>query len=278
MHSIQSCVPDATLLPVAVQRLVPYAAVTGDGQVTMCATERSHSGDTYVYDVDVYDGAGVLVERWTSLKLQAVRKQGGRGPWVAALLGPYLQRQILEVADVEPVAVVVEPDRRGGPDGQLAGRELTALALRRALGSGAVIRHRPDGRPEAEGAVVSSSHGAGVTFGLVGTGPLAGDVQAVPVRADTDWDALLGPQRGLADRLVADTGEPLALAATRVWTVIECVRKSGCSIIGRPAIDRYGPDGWAVFALGDLRILTFTTTLTNTDGDVVFAVLTGRRS
>jgi len=100
MHSIQCCVPNATLLPVGVRRLTP--SVRTEGQVTMYATELSRTGDTFLYDVDVRDGAGEVVERWEGLKLQAVRKQDGRGPWVPVLLGPYLERRLEEVLDQAP--------------------------------------------------------------------------------------------------------------------------------------------------------------------------------
>ncbi|MBV9823641.1 MAG: SDR family NAD(P)-dependent oxidoreductase, partial [Actinobacteria bacterium] len=95
MHTIQCCVPDATLLPAGIERL--YLAdrrrVAGTDTVTLHAVERHRDGDTYLYDLDVRDPAGALVERWEGLRLQAVRKQDGSGPWLAGLLGPYLERR-----------------------------------------------------------------------------------------------------------------------------------------------------------------------------------------
>src|SRR5581483_10471685 len=51
MHSIQCCVPDATLLPASVERLwlADPSAVRSLAEVTLHAAERSRDGDTYVY-------------------------------------------------------------------------------------------------------------------------------------------------------------------------------------------------------------------------------------
>ena len=77
------------------------------------ARERSQDGDTYVYDVDVRGESGALVERWEGLSLRAVRKRGGAGPWVPALLGSYLERSAERLLGGTR-AVVVEPDPAGG--------------------------------------------------------------------------------------------------------------------------------------------------------------------
>jgi enediyne polyketide synthase len=278
MHSIQSCVPNATLLPVGVRRLYPLAPAAGEGLVTMHAVERAHEGDTYTYDVDVYDAAGALVERWEGLRLQAVRKQDGRGPWVPVLLGPYLERRLTEGTGTAPVAVVVEPeDRAQTLERRPVRRDRTALALRRALGGPATVRYRADGKPEVDGAAVSASHGAGVTLAVAGDDPLGCDIQAVPAPSDVDWPGLLGPLVELARQTAGETGEAFHRAATRVWTVVECVRKAGQAVVGQATLDRHTPDGWVSFAVGEARVATFVTTLANVDGDVVVAVLAGQR-
>ncbi|OPG11560.1 SDR family oxidoreductase, partial [Microbispora sp. GKU 823] len=131
MHGNQVCVPDATLLPTGVERLWPGGPGLAEaGELRYCATERSRDGDTYVYDIAVRDAAGQVVERWEGLRLQAVRKKDGRGPWVAPLLGSYLERTLEDLTGAR-VAVAVEPyDPRDA--GDAAAR--TAVAAGRALG------------------------------------------------------------------------------------------------------------------------------------------------
>ncbi|GIF16417.1 type I polyketide synthase [Actinoplanes teichomyceticus] len=274
MHGNQVCVPDATLLPVAVDRLRP-GRLGGSGPVRFHATERAQDGDTYIYDITVRALDGRVLERWEGLRLHAVRHRGAAGPWVPALLGSYLQRSAEQLTGAS-LAVAVEP---GGTGDRAQRRAVTATALSRALGTPAQVRYRPDGRPEVDGGrTVSASHGAGVTLAVAGDGPLACDLEPVAARSDPDWRGLLGAHTALARLLAADLAEPLDVAATRVWTAIECLHKAGLEphapLTALPA----GSAGWAVLASGDLRIASVVTTLRDVPGPVVAAVLTGGRT
>src|SRR5262249_25449794 len=157
-----------------------------------CATERSRDGDTYLYDIAVRAADGEVVERWEGLRLQAVRKKDGRGPWVAPLLGSYLERTLGDLVGAQ-VAVAVEPHGPDQPAGMEQRRAATSVAAGRAFGHGVEIRYRPDGRPETDGGrSVSASHGAGVTLAVAAAGTLGCDVEAVAARSEADWQGLLG--------------------------------------------------------------------------------------
>ncbi|WP_431915911.1 SDR family NAD(P)-dependent oxidoreductase [Micromonospora wenchangensis] len=271
MHGNQVCVPDATLLPVGVERIWPAGArMSGTGTVRCCATERSRDGDTYVYDIAVRDESGAVVERWEGLRLQAVRHRGGRGPWLPALLGSHLERGLGDVLGAR-VAVAVEPD--AGPD--VPRRERTAVAVGRALGARHEVRYRPDGRPEVDGdRAVSAAHGAGVTLAVAATGTVGCDVEPVAERSTADWAGLLGVHAGLAALIAADRDESADTASTRVWGAVECLRKVGLPADSPLTLTPGGPDGWVVLASGPLRVATFATSLVDIPQPVVFTVLT----
>ncbi|WP_431867649.1 SDR family NAD(P)-dependent oxidoreductase [Nocardiopsis eucommiae] len=277
MHVLQACVPDGTLLPEGVERIVlarPQDQEEPD-RVLLVASERSQEGDSYVYDVDVREPSGGVLERWEGLRLRAVRRSGGPGPWVPALLGSHLERELERVLGGSR-AVVVDPDPvPGGPAGTEERRARTALAVGRALNRVVRVRYRPDGRPEAEGADVSASHGAGVTLALAGSGRLACDVEAVRERSDEDWAGLLGGGLLSVRDLVAEqAGESAHLAAARLWGALECLRKAGGT--GRSlTLEEVGEHGWVVLSSGDARIATWSTTLNGNPDPVVFAVLSG---
>jgi enediyne polyketide synthase len=268
-------VPDATLLPQGVDRL--YVAdpdlSAGLRQLTLHATERLREGDSYVYDLDVRDPDGVLVERWEGLRLRAVRKQDGTGPWVAGLLGPYLERRTDQVL---PAALwcAVRPDDSEGT-GVKARRKQTAGAAEWALGRSVDIRYRPDGKPEVGGGVrISSAHGAGVTFVLASDRfDVACDVERAVTRSAQDWERLLGPQQyALAQLLVRERGEDLSVAATRVWGAVECLRKLGRAKTEPLTAAEPRDDRWVVFRSGAAHIATFPTTLVGVAEPVVFTM------
>ena len=296
MHGIQVCVPDAVLLPAGIERVDPAGPnASPAGRVRYRAAERSRDGDTYVYDIEVRDGAGEIVERWTGLRLRAVGKGDGRGPWAAALLGPYLERAVDDLLGAR-VAVAVEPH---GPDSSRNGagrdgarhRADTALAVGRAAGRRVAIRYRPDGRPEADGLpAISASHGAGLTLGVVADATVACDVEPVAARPAADWAGLLGPHAPLAGVIAAATGETADTARTRVWAAIECQRKAGLSVDAPLTMDAAGPGPWVVLSAGPagsvgsltssggLRVATLATTLRDAPAPVVFAILVEGRS
>ncbi|MEY9890143.1 enediyne polyketide synthase [Catenulispora sp. MAP5-51] len=289
MHSIQCCVPDATLLPAGIERLhlADPAAVRTQDTVTLHGRERSRDGDTYVWDVDVRDGSGALVERWEGLTLRAVRKQDGSGPWTPTLLGPYVERRTEQVLPVA-VRVAVRPDApgedsgggRGGRGGEGGGiatrRRQTAQTVGWLLGGEADLRYRPDGKPEAAGGfAVSSAHGAGVTLSVAAEGvAVACDIEAVTERPENAWADLLEPAGlALARLIAADAGEPLAIAATRVWGALETLSKNGMARADLVADGPARDDRWVLLRSGRARIATFATALRGRSEPVVLALL-----
>ncbi|NYH50597.1 enediyne polyketide synthase [Nocardiopsis arvandica] len=272
MHALQTCVPDGTLLPEGVDRLHLARPQDGDGRVLLHAQERSQSGDSHVYDVELRDPSGLVVERWEGLRLRVVCTTGGVGPWIPALLGPYLERRLEQVLGGTR-AVVVEPDPPSFGGGVKESRHLTELAVGRALNRPVRVYHRPDGRPEVAGALMSAAHGAGLTLAVVGQQRLACDAETVAERSERDWAGLLGADLvPLRDLVSAEAGDSVHAAATRVWSAMECLRKAGEP--GRSlTLGSVGEDGWVVFSCGGARVATWTTTLNGDPAPVVLAVL-----
>ncbi|WP_036371835.1 polyketide synthase dehydratase domain-containing protein, partial [Micromonospora sp. ATCC 39149] len=275
MHALQCCVPDATLLPGAIERLHladPKVAATLD-TVTIHAVERLRQGDTYHYDVDVCDPDGNLVERWQGLRLHAVRKQDGTGPWLPALVGPYLERRVGAFLPDE-LRCVVRPDDADAT-GTQARRRQTARAVSWALGTETTVRYRPDGRPEVDADVrISASHAAGVTFAVAGASAAVGcDVELAAARTGDEWAGLIGPDGvALATLLAREQGEELSVAATRVWGAVECLRKNGHARVDLVA-EPNGTAGWVALRSGAARVATFVTALNDVGDPVVFTML-----
>lgn len=274
LDAIQSCVPEVRLVPVAVDRLDPAGSFDAE-HVVLSATQRRRHGDTYVYDLDVHDPGGRLLERWQGLRLVAGSEDGEVGPWVPALLGPYLERQLESIVPGKP-RCVVEPDT-GDRDSRRA--QLTA-AVRQMLGRPALIWHRDDGRPEIaeEGIFISAAHSAGVMVAMASTGRIGCDAKAVHERPYEDWRALLSTdQFDLAEVISRDRSEPLSAAATRVWGAAECLRRAGQAGTAALTLDWSRSDGWVRFGAGQARLTTFPARLRDVTHPVVFTIMTEGR-
>ncbi|MFD1832763.1 SDR family NAD(P)-dependent oxidoreductase [Streptomyces desertarenae] len=275
MHGNQVCVPDATLLPSGVERIHPLGAGPHvPDELRYCAVERSRDGDTYVYDIAVRDADGTVVERWEGLTLHAVRKTDGSGPWVAPLLGPYLERTLEDVLGAR-IAVAVEPHGDTPAESVAERRRFTATAAARTLGAPVAVRHRPDGRPELDGdRHVSAAHGLGITLSAVSDAEVACDIEAVCMRPAAEWEDLLGEHTAVAELVARETGEAPDTAATRVWSAVECLKKAGVMAGAPLTVLPRSRNAWVLFAAGGLRIATFVTALRDALEPAVFAFLT----
>jgi enediyne polyketide synthase len=259
MHAIQACIPHRRLLPTGIDHLVIHRVESGPRIVR--ARERSHEGNSFIYDLQVTNLRGELLEHWDGLRLRAVEDLARPEFWPPVLLGPYLERRLEELVPGSSVAVVAEsrafPERSAG----------SQTALRQALGQMERIFRRSDGKRvtlKHEG--LSAAHARHLTLAVAGAGIVACDVEEVAARADTVWDGLLGSDRfKMAERVSRERSEVLNVAATRLWTAIECMKKAGLPPEAPLVLDSTTSDGWVLFRSGALTIATGVVSLPATD-------------
>ncbi|MFQ5655134.1 MAG: SDR family NAD(P)-dependent oxidoreductase, partial [Planctomycetota bacterium] len=269
IHSIQACVPNASFVPIAVERLIP-STVREPGVCTVRALERRRIGDRFIYDLEVWSEEGRFLEQWRGLHLQLVSGSGRSGAWVEPLLGPYIERAVGDLLGERGVLVAVE--RNGA--GLRSLRSERALA--RAACSGATVHRRADGKPEIEGADahVSVAHAGSLTLAVASPGPVACDVEPVVSRSEKDWQGLLGEERrSLASRLSTAAREDAAISATRVWSAMECLTKAGASPTTPLLVDGVEEEGWVVLSAGRFRGATVKVDVRGESVPLVFAVM-----
>ncbi|MFC9438488.1 SDR family NAD(P)-dependent oxidoreductase [Nocardia sp. NPDC057030] len=267
MHAIQVCVPDATLLPAKVARVLSLPIAPDVRTVVLAARERSHEQSTYIYDVLVRDERGAVVAIWEGLELVAVAPIAAESGWIPELLGPHLQRR-LDTRLTSPVQLAIVRDQPPVPvldDPRISlRRNATRRALAAALGRTVVLRYRPDGRPEIPDGHASFAHGAGVTVAVVAACPVGCDLEPVQARTQAQWAGLLGNSGvALAELCGRAAGESFDTAATRVWSAREAVTKLGVTVT-RPRLTldhRAAADGWLALRHGTDVVWSLSTTL-----------------
>jgi len=266
LHAIQACIPHRRLLPTGIDRLIFHHIEPGMRVVR--ARERSREGDNFIYDMQVADAAGELVEQWEGLRLRAVEELPPPASWPAALLGPYLERRLEELVAGSEVSVVVET---GGERGRSAKNQ---SALRHALGQSDRIFRRPDGKPvTANGRTLSAAHAGRFTLAAAGQGRVACDVEQVAERTDIAWEGLLGTDRlRLAERISRERAEDLHTSATRLWNVLECMKKAGLPPDAPLVLDSVAPDGWVLFRAGALMITSCVAAVQGIEAPLAFGL------
>jgi hypothetical protein len=153
----------------------------------------------------------------------------------------------LASAELEQAQAETPMPRRGATRANLVAARRAALAYAcRMHGDGVVVAtgsitlaHRSDGKPELlianrtlgglfQDADISLADSSGLSLAWLGPAPVGADLEEVEVRNAETWRGLLGNDGyALALRVMAQTGEPFDLAATRVWTLLEAGKKAG---------------------------------------------------
>jgi enediyne polyketide synthase len=267
LHAIQACIPHRRILPTGLDRMVIRRGKPGARFVR--AKERSRDGNNFVYDVDVTDAAGEVMERWDGLRLRAVEVMAAREPWPEALLGPYLERRLEELADAgAPVKVAFE---RGGRGERAAGGD---RAMQQALGTTARIRRRPDGKPVWPGEEgLSASHALDFTLAVARAGGAACDLEEAAARTDAVWRDLLGGEKfKLAQRIAHQGAESVDTAATRLWTAMECMKKIGQPVTAPLVLESTTADGWTLLRSGAIVIATYVAAVRGLKSPLAVAV------
>ncbi|HEU4507731.1 MAG TPA: SDR family NAD(P)-dependent oxidoreductase, partial [Pyrinomonadaceae bacterium] len=269
IHAIQSCVPQISLLPVGVER------VTGSlnapvGPLFVHAKEREQLPNGFIYDVELIDAEGRVRERWERLHLRAISGAEFNGPWPEGLLTPYVERCLLALVPGADVSITFERDQTSDR------RERSTRAIERALGTGCVIR-RADGKPEAcDGRNVSASHCGDLTMAIAARGPAGCDLEVIVARSPQLWSDMLGVERfKLAEVISREAQESLDVAATRVWTSIESLKKAGAGTTAPLVFAGAAPNGWILLASGELKIASGVIKTDGVKDELAIALLTG---
>ena len=267
LHAIQACIPHRRILPTGIERMVIRRGETGARFVR--AKERLRDGNNFVYDVEITDARGEVIERWDGLRLRAVEMIALREAWPDALLGPYLERRLEELAGAGvPFTVALE---RGLREERPANSD---AVIQQALGKTARIWRRPDGKPVFLGEEeISAAHANGFTLAVASADGAACDLEEVTKRSDNTWRDLLGGEKfKLAERIALEQVESLDTAATRLWTALECMKKIGQPVMSPLVLGSNTEDGWTQLRSGLVTISTYVAIIRESSMPLVMAV------
>lgn len=271
LHSIQACIPQAILLPVAVERIQIFPAKV-PGRRIAHAHEQARKGETFYYDLTITDDRGQVLEIWSGVQLRVIEPSFPQPTWPLALWNVYLERWVNDLLPGYRATLHLETEtqpRKGRSD----------QAFRALLGPYSAVGRRPDGKPDGrEGQQVSTAHSGPWTLAVAGSELVGCDLELITPRDPMLWKDLLGPDRfALAEVVAAETSESLQQAATRVWAVSECLKKSGAlpqaPLVLTAQQKAQQKEGWVSFSSGPFLAVTFVAHLQEMSPPVVMAVL-----
>ena len=272
LHSIQVCIPRATILPVGVDR-ISILSTTRTGPVYCRSREIAREGKLFTYNFEIVDQQGTLLETWDGVRLQAFEKQTtGAKSWPAALLASHMERELSDRAEGIDLRLSFEStpslDRGGRHD-----------AMVRSFGFNSEdVYRRADGKPEIKtgGSSITFSHLPEISMAVLCTGLVGCDLVSVQEREPALWRQMLGQVRySVAGFLSRSEGDSEDTASSRVWAAMECLKKAGASS-GETLLFENRRDDWITFTAGPFSVATLAVNIQGVPGAVVVGVLTRR--
>jgi YbgC/YbaW family acyl-CoA thioester hydrolase len=254
IHAVQACIPHCRLLPTGADRIAIRSA-TATGLRSVHARERYRDGDLFAYDLELIGEDGTLQEIWEGLRLKKVEAIPPAMPWAVPLLSPYLERRLQELIPDAKLTVALRHE-----DNQPR-RARSEAAIQQALGKPVAIHQRPDGKPETlTEQSVSAAHAGQVTLAVCAPGPVGCDLEPVVSRPEATWRDLLGAQKmQLAELIAREQAEDIDCAATRVWGVLEGLKKAGFTADAPLVFASRQSDGWVMLESGSLAAASYLT-------------------
>lgn len=249
IHSLQACIPHQRVLPVGIDRLVIHN-VDGPFPYTVRAQERVRDKDRFVFDLELTSTDQTVCETWEGLHLRALEPLPTPTRWPEPLLGPYLERCVHSWVPGCGVRVLF-----------MTGSAVkTEDVIRQLTRSNASLMRRNDGKLEMPGAAISVAHCEAATLAMAGPDSVGCDVEIIEGRPSSIWRELLGRDcSSLANSVAVEAQEDENVAATRVWTVLESLKKAGAPRDIPVVVSLADQNGWFHFSAGRWRIATLVT-------------------
>jgi enediyne polyketide synthase len=262
IHAIQACIPHRTVLPTRVEEIRMFSNLDVP-EVIVQATERSSGGGTFVYDLDLLDSNGRVLEQWRGLVLRAVSSSSARPVHALGLIGPYLERRLGEIVPQAGIKIAFRGDSS------------EAASMLKPL----TVTYRVDGKPEVytngdqrRETFVSAAHNGRFRIAVSGNRAIGCDLERIVPRGDEEWRDLLGAEHfAFWNHLSRESREPAEMG-TRLWSVRESLTKLGIRLPSLLRVSAELPDGWMEFAAQDCRIQTCVITPDGEPNPLVFAI------
>jgi enediyne polyketide synthase len=241
LHGVQACVPDYRLLPTGVKKI---QTVSAEPVRHIEARELSKTGNVYIYDLVLLDEDRQLVEYWEQVSFTAFTVQ--KDPMLPLVLMQVIaQRRMDEISGQQDSTDWVQDTN---------------------------IHRRYDGKPTLKSAYVSRTHLEDLTLQLQATYKIGCDLEKVTAT----YESLLGRERTELARFVSKhTGEALTISTTRIWGIMESIKKAGLNLLETILFEKEESPAIHYYKCGNASIVSIAFRLKEVDEKVVFTAVLG---
>lgn len=232
LQCVQGCVPDYTLLPIEVKSIQSFTSSKNvTDRLVVEAREMAKDDKVYAYDIVIKNQEEDVLEVWEQVKFK-VLKAKERLELPMDLAKNIAQRRMDELSG-----------KRG--------------AFQFAIGQDQTLDllTRYDRKPFMTNGFISKSHLDNLSVSLMGTSEVGIDLERVEKKDLKQWENLLGQERyQLAAFLSKRYQEDIYMSCTRVWGVMEALKKSGMDLLESIRLNMETKDHVLIFKCGGASV------------------------
>jgi enediyne polyketide synthase len=228
-HAIQACDPEFSILPVSCKKIYRfYTNPKNQDYYTIDAREVSKKNKIYTYNIAIKDKKGNLLEYWEHVKLKVLSDQ--KDTIINQdLLKIIIQRRINEFTN-------------------------HSTQINMSFEESDEILKRYDRKPMLKNGFVTRAHSNGLSFQIASNYEVGCDIEQVIDSPDTNWATLLGTTRfELVKHVAATTQEPVARTATRIWGILESLKKADLNLAESILFEQQLTPYLHQYKIGDLK-------------------------
>jgi enediyne polyketide synthase len=258
LHAIQACIPHKIVIPISVEE-IDIGVLDHCQSYRMFATEIADNGDELVYDLTIFDRDGQPIERWRRITLRVMGEPPNLQLNSPPLMAPFFERRVAASMPQAELKVSIAPTTNEQ-------KKRTATVA---------PDHRPDGKPDplTDTSFQSSAYSGDWKLTVNSVIPVGCDLQSVSRKNAGDWELMLGKEGfRLASVIARIVREQLDVAATRVWTARESMKKAGLAASAPLIVDPDSSAQWVVFNSGDSAIFSSVIDSTAAEAAICIAV------
>jgi enediyne polyketide synthase len=222
IHSLQACIPHKTLIPMSVSKIYYFGDGVSNQEKWVFGKVVKQEDDIHTYNLFIFDQDEQIQECWLGLKLKEVKDTHDAfepGP----LLSAFVERKFRDSLNLSDFSIVLDKFNRKDKSNK-------EEVLYQLSGKTQSVFRRKNGSPVVEKTEISFSDNGHYVLGIIGNNKVSCDIEQISYEISiSEWKKMLGGYFELAQEISYRKKEHISVSCTRLWTVIECIKKSGTS-------------------------------------------------
>ena len=251
LHCVQACDPEFAILPTKIKKISSVSNKNFTDYFIIEADEILKKGNIYIYNILIKNEHNEVLEYWDEVTFKVLDNQK-ESKLSKELLNIIIQRRTDEMTG-----------------------HSTHVNLYSNGTDNINILRRYDRKPLMKNGFISRSNLDGLSIQVSSNVKLGCDIEKVILHEENKWQNLLGVDKfNLAQYVSKSTGENLSLSATRVWGILESLKKADISLFHKILFEKEFTPNYHQYKISDnVSIISYSYNSKEINDTVVYTLL-----